>query len=188
MKTESANGSHAAMPNTTGTCSSEPRQNGKIGPRLNGLTSSGWQIDNLRSALDWAFSSHGDKVLAVALTTAGLPLWMNLSLLKECRTRVEQALAILMAAAIEDPRREMKLCNAFGVSLSYTGGAVSEIEMIWAAGNASPRPEPWRSRIPIMRTLRFVVAERARGSCAGPTICDRCRDASRSARGRADDR
>ena len=101
-------------------------------PTAEWLSEFGWQIDNLRAALDWAFSSHGDKVLAVALTTAAVPLWMNLSLLKECRTRVEQALAILTAATIEDPRREMRLRTALGVSLAYTGGTVSEIEMIWA--------------------------------------------------------
>ena len=91
----------------------------------------GWQVDNLRAALDWAFSPHGDDVLAAALTTAAVPLWMHLSLLKECRTRVEQALAILTAAAIEDRRREMKLCNALGVSLAHTGGTVREIEVVW---------------------------------------------------------
>jgi predicted ATPase/DNA-binding winged helix-turn-helix (wHTH) protein len=101
-------------------------------PTAEWLSEFGWQIDNLRAALDWAFSLHGDRVLAVALTTVAVPLWMNLSLLKECRTRVEQALAILTAAAIEDPRREMKLCNALGVSLSYTGGTVSENEVAWA--------------------------------------------------------
>ena len=92
----------------------------------------GWQTDNLRAALDWAFSSHGNEMLGVALTTAAVPLWMNLSLLIESRTRVEQALAVLRAAAIKDPRREMKLCNALGVSLSYTGGTVSENEEVWA--------------------------------------------------------
>jgi predicted ATPase len=101
-------------------------------PTAEWLSEFGWQIDNLRAALDWAFSSHGDKVLAVALTTAAVPLWMNLSLLEECRVHVERALAILTAATIEDPRREMRLRTALGVSLAYTGGAVSEIEMIWA--------------------------------------------------------
>ena len=101
-------------------------------PTAEWLGEFGWQVDNVRAALDWAFSLHGDETLAVALTTLAVPLWTNLSLLKECRTRVEQALAILVAAAIEDPRREMKLCNALGVSLLYTGGTVSEHEVVWA--------------------------------------------------------
>jgi predicted ATPase/DNA-binding winged helix-turn-helix (wHTH) protein len=92
----------------------------------------GWRIDNVRAALDWAFSPDGDGMLGIALTSAAIPLWMHLSLLDECGTHVERALAVLAAAANEDPRREMKLRTALGVSLAYTGGAVSEIEALWA--------------------------------------------------------
>jgi predicted ATPase len=38
----------------------------------------GWQIDNVRAAIDWAFSPSGDTLLGVALTTAAIPLWMQL--------------------------------------------------------------------------------------------------------------
>jgi predicted ATPase/DNA-binding winged helix-turn-helix (wHTH) protein len=44
-------------------------------------------IDNLRAALDWAFSPSGDVGVAVALTAAAVPLWTHLSLLTECRAR-----------------------------------------------------------------------------------------------------
>src|SRR4029077_73399 len=101
-------------------------------PTADWLSDFAWRIDNLRAALDWALSPHGDEVLGVALTTAAIPLWMNLSLLEECRVYVERALNILTAAAADDPRREMKLRTALGVSLTYMGGAVSEVETIWA--------------------------------------------------------
>jgi predicted ATPase/DNA-binding winged helix-turn-helix (wHTH) protein len=101
-------------------------------PTAEWLGEFGWRIDNLRAALDWAFSPHGDEVLGIALTTAAICLWMNLSLLEECRTHVERALASLTAAAIEDARREMKLLTARGASLAYTGGTVSQIEEVWA--------------------------------------------------------
>src|SRR5207253_58009 len=42
------------------------------------------EIGNLRAALDWAFSRAGDGSLGVALTTAAVPLWLQLSLLDEC--------------------------------------------------------------------------------------------------------
>ncbi len=80
-------------------------------------------IDNLRKALDWAFSPDGDASIGVALTTAAVPLWMHLSLLDECRRRVEQALAALAVAADRDPRREMKLQAALAGSLVSTGAA-----------------------------------------------------------------
>jgi hypothetical protein len=81
-----------------------------------------WCIDNLRAALDWAFSPRGDAPVGVALTVAGVPFWIRLSLLDECRSRAEQALAVCDMGG--DPRREMKLyaalgCRLFGALLSY---------------------------------------------------------------------
>ena len=46
----------------------------------------------LRAALDWAFSRDGDAQIGIALTAAAVPLWMQLSLVEECRRRVERAL------------------------------------------------------------------------------------------------
>jgi predicted ATPase len=91
----------------------------------------GWRIDNLRAALDWAFSNHGDPAIGVALTTDAASLWMHLSLLEECRDRVERALAALSAGGGKDVRREMKLCAALGGSLLFTKGLVVEIELAW---------------------------------------------------------
>lgn len=78
------------------------------------------RIDNLRAALDWAFSPGGDVSIGVALTAAAVPLWMHLSLLDECRSRAEQALAAYKTADGGHPRREMKLYTAL-VTSSYWG-------------------------------------------------------------------
>jgi predicted ATPase/DNA-binding winged helix-turn-helix (wHTH) protein len=74
------------------------------------------EIDNLRAALDWAFSPGGDGSMGVALTAAVVPLWMHLSLLEECRSRAKQALGALGSGATRDPREEMKLRVALGAS------------------------------------------------------------------------
>jgi predicted ATPase len=79
----------------------------------------GPQIDNLRAALDWAFSPHGDALIGVALTAAAVPLWMHLSLLDECRSRVARALAAIEVGTNPDARREMKLRWALGGLLMY---------------------------------------------------------------------
>jgi predicted ATPase/DNA-binding winged helix-turn-helix (wHTH) protein len=76
------------------------------------------EIDNLRAALDWAFSPGGDGSIGVALTAAAVPLWMRLSLLDECRGRAERALAVLGAGASQDARHEMKLHAAVAASAS----------------------------------------------------------------------
>ena len=57
----------------------------------------GHEIDNIRSALDWAFSPTGDAKVAVALTTASIPLWSELSLMDEGLARAEQALSAGLA-------------------------------------------------------------------------------------------
>jgi predicted ATPase/DNA-binding winged helix-turn-helix (wHTH) protein len=91
------------------------------------LAEYGPRIDNVRAALDWAFSSDGDASVGAALTAASVPLWMHLSLIEECRGRVEQALARIAAGAGTDPRRKMQLYASLATSLMYTRGAVSEI-------------------------------------------------------------
>jgi predicted ATPase/DNA-binding winged helix-turn-helix (wHTH) protein len=96
-------------------------------PAAEWLGDYGRHIDNLRAALDWAFSPGGDASIGVALTAAAVPLWMHLSLMEECRGRVERALAAIAAGAVRDARREMQLHAALTQSLMYTSGAVSEI-------------------------------------------------------------
>src|SRR4051794_34696950 len=74
------------------------------------------EIDNLRAALDWAFSSDGDAEIGVALAAAAAPLWMRLSLHKECRSRARQALGALGTERTRYPREGMRLHAALGTS------------------------------------------------------------------------
>src|SRR6266404_5818472 len=96
----------------------------EVRPATEWLADYGRRIDNLRAALDWAFSPGGDASIGTALTAAAVPLWMQLSLLEECRGRVERALAAIAAGARRDARREMQLHAALATSLMYTRGAV----------------------------------------------------------------
>ena len=96
------------------------------------LADYGRKIDNLRVALDWAFSPIGDPSIGAALTAAAVPLWMQLSLVGECRRRAEQALAAIAAGVEVDARREMKLHAALGASLMYTGGGGGpDVAAVW---------------------------------------------------------
>ena len=91
-----------------------------------------WRIDNIRAALDWAFSPGGDASIGVALTAATAPLWMHLSLVDECRSRAEQALAAI-GENRGDPRGEMKAHAALAASLMYIrGAALPEVGAAWA--------------------------------------------------------
>jgi tetratricopeptide (TPR) repeat protein len=66
----------------------------------------------------------------VALTAAAVPLWLHLSLMEECRGRVERALAAIPAGVGRDARHEMQLHAALTTSLMFTKGAVSEIGVV----------------------------------------------------------
>jgi len=92
------------------------------------LADHGPQIDNLRAALDWAFSPSGDTAIGVTLTAAAVPLWVHLSPAEECRSRVERALAAMASSKGRDARREMQLNAALAASLKYSRGPVAEIE------------------------------------------------------------
>jgi predicted ATPase/DNA-binding winged helix-turn-helix (wHTH) protein len=79
-------------------------------------------IDDIRAALDWAFSLGDDAPLGVALTIAAVPLWLQLSLMEECRNRVERALASLDRDSAQATRQEMQLCAALGAAAMHSKG------------------------------------------------------------------
>ena len=91
----------------------------------------GREIDNVRAALDWCFSSAEDTAIGADLTAAYVPLWLQQSLLGECITRVETALRSLDRSSDNGPRTEMMLRAAVGMSLAYTRGPVEEAESAW---------------------------------------------------------
>ena len=63
-----------------------------------------------------AFAPEGDPALGVALTITAVRLWFQLSLLGECRVRVEHALSTLRAMADRDGGRELELAYFSSVS------------------------------------------------------------------------
>jgi predicted ATPase/DNA-binding winged helix-turn-helix (wHTH) protein len=89
------------------------------------------EIDNLRAALDWAFSPDGDATIGVALTIASERLWFGLSLMDECRTRVKRALATTESGAGGGRRQQMQLYAILGAALYYTKGPSPEECAAW---------------------------------------------------------
>jgi predicted ATPase len=89
----------------------------------------GHQIGQVRAALDWAFSPTGTAEVGEALTVAAVPLWVHLSLMVECRGRVERALS--GPAESRDARRNMQLQAALGAALFLTKGSCPEMGAAW---------------------------------------------------------
>jgi predicted ATPase/DNA-binding winged helix-turn-helix (wHTH) protein len=89
------------------------------------------RIDNVRAALDWAWSARGDAAIGVALTASAVPLWIQLSLSDEYRARVDRALATLDRAASRATRQEMQLWAARAWSLFHSQGPVPDTVAAW---------------------------------------------------------
>ncbi len=91
------------------------------------------EIDDVRAALDWAFSPAGDAMIGVALTTAAVPLFCELWLLEECRVRAERALVALEQANADDDCRTMRLYAAVASSQAYTLVSARDTRRAWGA-------------------------------------------------------
>jgi non-specific serine/threonine protein kinase len=82
------------------------------------------RMDNLRAALNWAFSDTGDVKLGVALASVATDFWLTVSLLSECCDWGVKALAHLGTA--EGTRDEMVLQCGLGLALTYVRGMTQE--------------------------------------------------------------
>jgi predicted ATPase/DNA-binding winged helix-turn-helix (wHTH) protein len=105
----------------------------ELRPQAEWLAVYGRHIDNVRASLDWAFSPNGDARIGAALAAAAVPLWVQLSLLAECRERTELALARLDETAGDASKLRMQLSAARGWSLMYGVGRAREAGPAWAA-------------------------------------------------------
>ncbi len=91
------------------------------------LTRYGLMIDDVRAALDWAFSANGDTAVGAALTAAALPFGFQLSLIDEFKTRVQRALNSLASLSPPQTLAELRL-NVAAAQLQWnTAGAESDV-------------------------------------------------------------
>jgi predicted ATPase len=103
----------------------------KTRPTNNWLADYTHQIDNLRAALDWSFSTSGNAPIGVTLTIASVPLWFQMSLMEECRRYVEKALSSIEPRAGGDAHLAMRLFAGLGASLFLTEGTLPETGAAW---------------------------------------------------------
>jgi predicted ATPase/DNA-binding winged helix-turn-helix (wHTH) protein len=83
-------------------------------------------IDNVRAALGWALSDHGDVAVGIELAAWAAPLFFGLSLIEECRRWCERALAVLDDAS-RGTRQEMLLREALALSSMFARGNSDQI-------------------------------------------------------------
>jgi predicted ATPase len=82
------------------------------------------EVDNIRAALDWAFSPSGDSATGVILTAHCAPAWAHSAMLAECAERTERALWHLQPDMKLSDALHMRLHLALGLSFGMTMGPV----------------------------------------------------------------
>jgi tetratricopeptide (TPR) repeat protein len=93
--------------------------------RTERVTAYSRQLSDVRSALEWSFGSHGSDEVATRLAAASMQVFLELSLLTECRSWAERALYRL-GAQDRNSRREMEICTSLSFALMHTAGSNSE--------------------------------------------------------------
>jgi predicted ATPase/DNA-binding winged helix-turn-helix (wHTH) protein len=100
------------------------------------MNASGWpkalgiEVDNLRAALNWAFSAAGDAEIGIELAAASAGTWMGMSLLTECREWMRKAISHLDAVN-SGTRQEMVIQSALASCMMFTGGMTEESYATW---------------------------------------------------------
>jgi predicted ATPase/DNA-binding winged helix-turn-helix (wHTH) protein len=87
----------------------------------------GSMIDDVRAALDWAFSLSGNIECAATLTIATLPFGVRLSLISESAKRAARALEVLSHVSPPKPLWELRINNALVSLLWYSGAPTEEL-------------------------------------------------------------
>jgi predicted ATPase/DNA-binding winged helix-turn-helix (wHTH) protein len=95
-------------------------------------------LGNVRAALEWSFSPRGEKSIAVALTAGSALVFIDLSLLNECRTWCQRAVS-----AIDDDTRgtthELEVQASLAMSLMFTQGNGEDVRKAFTRGLALAR-------------------------------------------------
>ena len=114
-------------------------------------------LDNVRAALNWVLSSGGGSSIAVALAAGCAPIWLERSLLTECRGWTSKVLDVLDATDL-GTHAEMVLQTAFGLSCMFTQGMNSRVRtaLTRAAELAEQLDDPtWQLRALVGLTVFY---------------------------------
>src|SRR6476661_9680828 len=84
------------------------------------------QLGNIRAALEWCFGPNGDDEIATRLAAASTQLFLELSLLIECRIWAERAIARL-GDQHKNSRREMEIYASLSLALMHTEGSSDRV-------------------------------------------------------------
>jgi predicted ATPase/DNA-binding winged helix-turn-helix (wHTH) protein len=90
--------------------------------KAKGASAHSGQLGNIRAALEWSFGPYGNDEIATRLAAAATQLFLELSLLIECRLWAERAIARL-GNQHKNSRREMEIYASLSLALMHTEGS-----------------------------------------------------------------
>lgn len=96
-------------------------------PNADWLSRHGGKVDDIRSALRWAYAGSTEGSLAVKLTVASIPFGKQVSLVEECREAVELALEERFRPH-RNTRDDLLLNLTLGATLLHTRGPLVRVK------------------------------------------------------------
>src|SRR5258706_11028689 len=103
-----------------------PRGSNRIATGLAAASTHSSQLGNIRAALEWSFGPNGDDEIATRLAAASTQLFLELSLLIECRVWAERAIARL-GDQHKNSRREMEIYTSLSLALMHSEGSSERV-------------------------------------------------------------
>jgi predicted ATPase/DNA-binding winged helix-turn-helix (wHTH) protein len=108
-----------------------PRGNNQFATGLAAASTHSSQLGNIRAALEWSFGPKGDDEIATRLAAASTQLFLELSLLMECRVWAERAIARL-GDQYKNSRRELEISTSLSLALMHSEGSSELVRMAFS--------------------------------------------------------
>ena len=93
---------------------------GRLDPRAGGERPRALELENVRAAIEWAFSAGNDPTLATTMWCMAAPIFLELSLIRECKRTCERAISEL-PEQFRSTRTELGLLDL--TAITYFAGA-----------------------------------------------------------------
>jgi predicted ATPase/DNA-binding winged helix-turn-helix (wHTH) protein len=150
--------------------------NWEIMPRAEWIARYEYALEDVRTALNWAFSSDGDAALGVEITALSVAYGCQMGLLGEFQDRVEHALGWLATLPTRQPILESRLKSAIasmfldrtgskradvigaGESSELTGSAKYQVGPLLQKSIMQIEEADYRSAVGTARNLKVVAA------------------------------
>ena len=83
-------------------------------------------IGDARTALDWSFSERGDSLIGLPLAAAATPIFLDKSLLSECRLWAQRAL-VALGSGDRGTSRELQLRSHYAIATAFSQGHTPDV-------------------------------------------------------------